>query len=49
MKTETLTYRDWTFEFDKQLTSDTYALVKDSGADSCICENSGKTEPLIPE
>ena len=39
MKIETLTYRDWTFEFDKQLTSDTYALVKDSGADSYICND----------
>jgi hypothetical protein len=39
MKIETLSYRDWTFEFDKQLTSDTYSKIKDSGADSCICND----------
>ncbi|MDT3738833.1 MAG: hypothetical protein RO257_04955 [Candidatus Kapabacteria bacterium] len=37
MKIRTLTYRDWTFEFDKQLTLDTYSQIKESGADLCIC------------
>jgi hypothetical protein len=36
---ETLTYRDWTFEFDKQLTIDTYSQIKESGADSCKCND----------
>ena len=39
MKIEILSYRDWTFEYNKQLTLDTYARIRESGAESCNCND----------
>ncbi len=35
----TLKFREWEFEFDKELNSETYKKISVSGADSCLCNN----------
>ena len=37
-KTE-LTYKDWKFEVDKELTHNEYTIIDNSSAESCGCEN----------
>lgn len=37
MPTIILKFKDWEFEVDKELTTQTYEKIKGSGADTCIC------------
>ncbi len=37
--TQILNFRDWQFEFDRELTQKTYQETAQGGADMCICAN----------
>jgi hypothetical protein len=39
MKSEILKYRDWTIEFDKELTIKGYESITAGGAETCICSD----------